>query len=136
MPGECIFCAIASGVAPAEVIDADEHTVAFMDIHPWRPGHALVIPRRHSENLLEIDPDDLGRVYASAQRLATRMSERLNSERVYLWNSCGSAAGQVVPHFHLHLIPGSPDDPEIPPRPSSPPSREDIQAVAAQLRGG
>jgi histidine triad (HIT) family protein len=107
-----------------------------MDINPWRRGHALVVPRRHSENLLEIAPDDLAKTFAAAQRLAARMKERLGTERVVLWNSCGSAAGQVIMHFHVHVIPADPDDPPLPPRPEAPADEADIAATAAALRNG
>jgi histidine triad (HIT) family protein len=101
----CIFCAISRGDAPAEIVDEDEHTVAFMDINPWAPGHALVIPRRHAQNLLEIDAAELAHAVTAARRLAMRMRETLGCEQITLWNACGAAAGQVVPHFHIHLIP-------------------------------
>ena len=55
MAEDCIFCKIVAGEIPAEIVDQDEHTVSFMDINPWTRGHALVIPRTHSRNLLEID---------------------------------------------------------------------------------
>lgn len=131
---DCIFCAIAAGEAPAAIVDEDSDTVAFMDINPWRRGHALVVPRRHYENLLEIQPDDLTNTLAAAQRLAARMRERLGTERVVLWNSCGPAAGQVVMHFHIHVIPADPHDPPLPPRPDAPPDEAEIAAAAAALR--
>ena len=64
---DCIFCKIVAGELPAEIVDQDEHTVSFMDINPWTRGHALVIPRTHSRNLLEIDDDDLAHVAAGGQ---------------------------------------------------------------------
>jgi len=131
---ECIFCAIAAGEAPATVVDQDEHTVAFMDINPWHPGHALVVPRRHSESLLEVGEEDLGHAFAAAQRLAARMRERLGCERVILWNSCGAAAGQVVMHFHIHVIPAESEGPELPRLPDASPA--EIDAAAAALRNG
>ena len=132
---ECIFCSIAERRMPAQVVDEDAYTLAFMDISPWRRGHALVIPRRHARDLLEIEPQDLAMVFATARRLAARMRERLGCERVTLWNSCGAVAGQVVLHFHVHVIPGANDDPEVPPRLEAPVPGEEIEAVAAQLRG-
>ena len=79
MAGEadCIFCAIAAGDAPAEIVDSDEYTVAFMDINPATRGHALVIPRTHSADLMEIDDEDLERTNLAARRLARRMDETL-----------------------------------------------------------
>jgi histidine triad (HIT) family protein len=132
---ECIFCGIVAGALPATIVAQDEHTVAFMDINPGRRGHALVVPRRHAQDLRDIDPDDLAEVFAAAQRLAGVMRERLGCERVHLWNSCGAAAGQVVPHFHVHVIPGDASDPELIPRPDSPPDTADIEQAAAALRG-
>ena len=69
---DCIFCKILAGELPATIIDEDERTVAFMDINPATDGHALVIPRGHSRDLLSIDPDDLQAVAMSVQRLARR----------------------------------------------------------------
>ena len=135
MSEKCIFCLIAERQLPAEFVDEDEYTLAFMDINPWRRGHALVIPRRHARDLIEIEPEELARVFASARRLAARMRERLVCERVTLWNSCGTAAGQVVLHFHVHVIPGAGDDLPVPPSPPAPVPTEEIEAIATQLRG-
>jgi histidine triad (HIT) family protein len=134
MSSDCIFCGIVARELPATIVQEDEHTVAFMDINPWRRGHALVVPRRHARDLLEIDPDELTHVFAAAQRLATRMREGLGCETVHVFNSCGAAAGQVVMHFHIHVIPGSAGDPQIPVRPASAPDEAEIEAVAAALR--
>ena len=59
MPDDCIFCAIAAREAPARIVFEDERTLAFMDIAPLTRGHTLVIPKRHAENIFEIDPDEL-----------------------------------------------------------------------------
>jgi len=132
---DCIFCRIVAGELPAQVVAHDEHSVAFMDINPWRPGHALVVPRRHARDLLEIDDEDLAHVFRAAHSLAARMRERLDVDHVVLYNACGAAAGQVVPHFHIHVIPGGPEDEDVPPRPAEPVDRADIERAAAALRG-
>lgn len=108
---ECIFCRIISGEIPGQVVDQDERTVAFMDINPATRGHALVVPRRHVRDLLEIEADDLEATIVAAQRLARRMPERLGAAGVNLLNSCGRAAWQTVFHFHLHVIPRYDGDP-------------------------
>ncbi len=133
---DCIFCAIAAGDAPATIVDEDADTVAFMDINPWQPGHTLVVPRRHYENLLEIEPRDLACTFATAKRIATRMKDTLGADGVWLWNSCGQAAGQVVMHFHVHVIPTDGKNVPPPPRPDSSIDEADIAAAAAALRGG
>jgi histidine triad (HIT) family protein len=107
---DCIFCKIVDGELPATKIDEDDRTITFMDIHPGTRGHALVIPKEHSRDLLEIDPDDLAAVVKAGQRLAKRMPQALGADGVNLINSCGSAAWQTVFHFHLHVIPRYEDD--------------------------
>jgi histidine triad (HIT) family protein len=132
---DCIFCAIAAGEAPATIVDEDPDTVAFMDVNPWQRGHALVVPRRHYQNLLEIEPDDLTKTFAAARRLAARMRDRLGADGVVLWNSCGEAAGQVVMHFHVHVIPTSGEIPPLQGRSDVLADGADIAAAAAALRG-
>ena len=135
MNDDCLFCKIVAGEIPAQLVDEDEDTVAFMDISPWTRGHALVIPRRHSANLYEIGEDDLARTGAAAQRLARRMKERLGCDGINLINSCEPAAWQTVFHFHVHVIPRYDDDPlQLPVRPQQG-DEEEIAAVADELRG-
>jgi histidine triad (HIT) family protein len=108
---ECVFCQIVAGALPATVIDGDERTLAFMDVSPATRGHALVIPRAHSPDLLAVADEDLAACAATARRVAARLVERLGADGVNLLNSCGRAAWQTVFHFHLHVIPRYADDP-------------------------
>lgn len=134
MPDDCIFCKIVAGELPAERVDEDEHTVAFMDISPWTRGHALVIPRNHSRNLYEIPEDDLRDIAVAAKRLALRMRDRLDCAGVNLLNSCEAAAWQTVFHLHVHVIPRFEDDPlRLPGQPRQPEEGE-LAEVAGQLR--
>jgi histidine triad (HIT) family protein len=131
---ECVFCDIAAGEAPAQIVDEDAETIAFMDINPGARGHALVVPRRHYENLLEIEPDALAATMAAARRLAERIKERLGADGVVLWNSCGATAGQVVMHFHVHVIPTYGEtDLSLPT--GSPADKSEVAGVAATIRG-
>ena len=134
MADDCIFCKIAAGELPAEIVQEDEDTVAFMDINPWTRGHALVIPRNHSNDLLEVSDEDLARTAAAAKRLAARMKERLQADGINLLNACGPAAWQTVFHFHVHVIPRYDDDPlQLPTRPQEA-DEEELAAVAGELR--
>lgn len=131
---DCIFCGIIAGDLPGQIVDQDERTVAFLDIRPATRGHALVVPRRHARDLLEVGEGDLEATILAAQRLARRMPERLGADGVNLLNSCGSAAWQTVFHFHLHVIPRYRGDPlRLPwtPRDGDP---DEIAQVAEQLR--
>jgi histidine triad (HIT) family protein len=132
---DCLFCGIVAGSIPSETIDSNERTVAFMDINPATAGHALVVPRAHSADLLEIGMDDLAATTLAAQRLAKRMKEVLGADGVNLINACGAAAWQTVFHFHIHVVPRYEDDPlKLPWIPAAGDSDE-IAAVAAKLRG-
>jgi histidine triad (HIT) family protein len=131
---DCIFCQIVAGELPAHRIDEDEHTIAFMDINPWTRGHALVIPRRHARDLLEIDAEDLAAVARSVQRLARRIGPRLGADGINLINSCGAAAWQTVFHFHVHVIPRYENDPLRLPTTPLAAEQSDLAALAATLR--
>jgi histidine triad (HIT) family protein len=137
MDDDCIFCAIVAGDGPAQIVDSDEHTVAFMDINPATRGHALVIPRRHSRDLLEISDEDLQRTNAAARRLARRMAEALDPrpDGFNVLNSCGQAAWQTVFHFHVHVVPRYDDDPLKLPWIPSGGDLDEIAATADQIRG-
>ena len=131
---DCLFCKIVAGELPSQRVDSDERTVAFMDISPATRGHALVVPREHSSNLLEADPEDLAAVARAAQRLAARAVDRLGADGVNLINSCGQTAWQTVFHLHMHVIPRYADDPLKLPWVPSPGDADEIAATAELLR--
>jgi len=137
VPGaeDCIFCKIVSGEIPSQIVAQDELTISFMDIAPATRGHALVIPRRHVRDLLEIEDVDLAAVVLAAKRLAQRAGEQLGADGVNLINSCGQAAWQTVFHFHVHVIPRYEGDPLRLPWVPAPGDPTEIAAAAADLRG-
>jgi histidine triad (HIT) family protein len=132
---DCIFCKIVAGELPATIVDEDERTLAFMDIAPATRGHALVIPRAHSADLLSVDASDLSAVALAAQRLAGRAKERLGADGVNLLNSCGRAAWQTVFHFHVHVIPRYVGDPLRLPWVPGEGDPEQIAVAAQELSG-
>jgi histidine triad (HIT) family protein len=133
MADDCIFCSIVAGDAPATIVDEDEHTVAFMDIHPWTRGHLLVIPREHHTDIREIPEDTLAHTMNAAKRLAGRAVAKLDADGVNLLNSMGRAAWQTVFHFHVHVIPRYDTDPLRLPWVPGPGDRDEIAAAAADL---
>ena len=135
MAEDCLFCGIVTGDVPGQIVDSDEHTVAFMDINPATRGHALVVPRRHSADLMDVSDEDLTYTMLAARRLARRIREALKPDGFNLLNSCGSAAWQTVFHFHVHVIPRYVDDPLRLPWVPGPGDPDEIAAVAEQLRG-
>ncbi|MGA9285371.1 MAG: HIT family protein [Solirubrobacteraceae bacterium] len=130
---DCIFCKIVAGELPATIVDEDERTISFMDINPATRGHALAIPRRHTPDLLSIDPGELGAVAAAAKRLAIRAKQGLGADGVNLINSCGAAAWQTVFHFHIHMVPRYQDDPLKLPWVPSPGDPGEIASAATVL---
>ncbi|MEN3281924.1 MAG: histidine triad family protein [Solirubrobacteraceae bacterium] len=137
MPGrdpDCLFCKIVAGELPATVVGEGERTLSFMDINPATRGHALVVPREHSADLLEIGQEDLAAVAAAAKRLAARAKEALGADGVNLINSCGAAAWQTVFHFHVHVIPRYRDDPLKLPWVPAQGDADEIAAAGAALR--
>ncbi len=132
---DCLFCGIVDGSIPSQTIDSDERTVAFMDINPATPGHALVVPRVHSADLLEIAPEDLSATMLASQRLAGRMKEVLEADGINLINACGAVAWQTVFHFHIHVVPRYEDDPLKLPWIPEPGDSDEIAQIATRLRG-
>jgi histidine triad (HIT) family protein len=135
MADDCLFCGVVAGLIPSETIDSDERTVAFMDINPATAGHALVVPRAHSADLLEIGAEDLSATVSAAQRLSRRMKDILGADGINLINACGAAAWQTVFHFHIHVVPRYEDDPLKLPWIPAPGDSDEIAQIANRLRG-
>ncbi len=105
MNASCIFCRIASKEAPAEIILETERSIAILDIRPIHFGHALVVPKVHSRDLLEVPPDDLHDIMRTTQRVARALVASLALEGFNIFANNGRIAGQSVFHFHMHVTP-------------------------------
>ena len=102
---ECIFCKIASGVAPSFKIYEDEHSLAFMDINPYNEGHSLAIPKAHFNNLLDVSADAMAATINAAQRAAQAIEKTMSPDGINLIQANGPGAAQSVMHFHIHVLP-------------------------------
>jgi len=131
----CLFCKIVAGEVPATLVGEDARTIAFMDINPATRGHALVVPRAHATDLLDIAVEDLQACALAAKGLAARMKARLGADGVNLINSCGAAAWQTIFHFHVHVVPRYVGDPLELPWVPAPGDMDEIAATGALLRG-
>jgi histidine triad (HIT) family protein len=100
-----IFAKILRGELPCHKVYEDEHTLAFLDIMPRAPGHALVIPKAPARNLLDADPAVLGHVMAAAQKIARAAMKAFGAQGVTLQQFSEAAGGQVVFHLHVHIVP-------------------------------
>jgi histidine triad (HIT) family protein len=132
----CIFCAIAAGAAPARIVHAGPRTVAFLDLNPATRGHALVVPRAHATDLLDVAREDLEEVASVAQRVARAAVEHLGAAGVNLLQSTGAAAFQTVFHLHVHVVPRYEDDGILLPWVPTPGDPAEMDDAAATLRAG
>lgn len=131
---DCPFCAIVAGEAPASVVDEAEDTLAFLDINPSSPGHTLVVPREHADGLADL-PADTGRdMFTVGQRVAAALRETRDPAGINFFLADGEAAGQDVFHVHLHVVPRHVDDGAVYRTPTQPTTREELDAVATELR--
>ena len=107
MPSACLFCRIISGEIPSKKLYEDDHLVAFADINPQAPFHALVVPRKHVATLNDLGPDHDAIVGEMVRRGAALAKEHGYAESGYrtVFN-CNADAGQAVFHIHLHVLAG------------------------------
>lgn len=104
---DCLFCRILNGDIPADVIYESDTAIAFRDINPKAPTHAVIIPRRHISTINDIGEDDqevVGSLYLAAKAIAAQ--EGFSDEGFRTVMNCNEAAGQTVFHIHLHLLGG------------------------------
>ena len=102
---DCIFCKIVISEIPSVKIYEDNDVLAFLDIAPLTKGHTLVIPKQHSENIFDIDDGVLQKVMVVAKHLSGKIKNVLKADGIRISQSNGKHAGQVIGHFHTHIIP-------------------------------
>jgi histidine triad (HIT) family protein len=100
-----IFAKILRGEIPCFKVYEDDRALAFLDIMPRAPGHALIVPKAPARNILDVAPDDLAHVMKVAQRIAKVSVDVFGADGVTLQQFSESAGGQVVFHLHVHVIP-------------------------------
>ncbi len=102
-----IFAKILRGEIPCIKVYEDAHTLAFMDIMPQVDGHALVIPKEAATTIFELSDEAAAACMATVRKIGNAQKKGLGAEGIVLMQLNGEAAGQTVPHFHIHVIPGS-----------------------------
>ena len=102
-----IFAKILRGEIPNITVYEDELTLCFMDIMPQTDGHALVIPKQAATTIFELSDEHAAACMATVRKVGQAMKKGLGAEGIVLMQLNGEAAGQTVPHFHIHVIPGS-----------------------------
>lgn len=139
--GECLFCDIVNGDAPAAVIHQTETYTAFLDANPVNTGHTLLVPNKHFTDLFDIDTAVLQDIAAASQVLGDAVETAVDADGLMLWQNNGGDTGQDIMHYHLHLIPrfvGDRFSKEVAPRSTriqeeADPSRETLKTVANKI---
>lgn len=101
----CVFCKIAEKVIPSTIIYEDDYVMAFLDISPVTYGHTLVIPKEHFDTYLSTPKEIVHKAFDLAQRIGQVQVKQLGAKGVNILTNCYEAAGQAIPHFHIHVIP-------------------------------
>jgi histidine triad (HIT) family protein len=133
----CPFCAIVARRLEASVVAQTASAVAFLDLRQAVPGHVLVVPRQHVENIYAIDPAVAGEVMQLGVRVAHALRVAFDPPGLNLWQSNGHAAGQEVAHFHLHVQPRRVADGLLRVYPHglpTPASRDVLEQMAERIR--
>ncbi|MFB6303754.1 MAG: HIT family protein [Haloferacaceae archaeon] len=137
MSTDCVFCRIVAGTASARFVRETETTIAFLDANPLAPGHTLVIPKGHHERIADLDRELATDVFGEVHELVPRIERAVDADGVTVGVNDGDAAGQEVPHVHVHLVPRFEDDDGGPihrvagSRPSV--SREEMASIAERI---
>jgi len=101
----CVFCKIVAGTIPSFKLYEDAATLAFLDINPGNPGHALVIPKAHAANIYASADKDLAAAMATVRKVATAIEKTVKPDGLNLVQANGPGAAQSVFHFHMHILP-------------------------------
>ncbi len=107
---DCVFCKIIQNEIPAIKIYEDETTLAFLDIRPVNKGHVLVIPKDHFENVYTTPAELWCRVMLTVQKVAIAVKNAVSADGLNIIMNNESAAGQIVFHTHVHIVPRENED--------------------------
>ena len=135
MKNNCVFCAIAAGEIPCFKVYEDDLVLAYLDINPVSEGHTLVIPKAHTEGLLDTPDGTLAAIVARVKKVAAHLRTALPCDGFNVAQNNGEAAGQTVRHVHFHIVPRRAGSGENPLDFAGHPADMDaLAALAARLR--
>lgn len=105
MMEDCVFCKIIAGKIPCAKISEDNEVLSFLDISPANKGHTLVIPKKHYETLADMPEKEFGKLMQTVHKIAKTINKNISPDAYNIHMSNGEAAGQIVKHAHVHIIP-------------------------------
>ncbi|NHJ21442.1 MAG: HIT family protein [Candidatus Lokiarchaeota archaeon] len=106
----CIFCQIVEKKIPSYIFFESDTNLAFLDIFPVSKGHTIVIPKNHYKNLEDIPDDELSKLFKTVKQISNKIYRKLKIQGYNILQNNFQAAGQVINHFHVHIIPRSRND--------------------------
>jgi histidine triad (HIT) family protein len=130
----CVFCKIVAKQIPASVVYEDEDALAFMDLGQVNPGHVLVATKAHAENVYELDDAHAAALFRAVAKVARAVRDAFSPQGLSIYQANGTAAGQTVFHFHMHLVPRQENDGMNLTWPVKNPPREALETNAAKIR--
>ncbi len=101
----CLFCKIINKGIPSRIIYENDESVAILDIHPQAPGHTMVLPRFHAENILGLPDDKIGAVWKTVKKITGMLDKTLKPDGFTIGINHGRASGSTVDHLHIHIMP-------------------------------
>jgi histidine triad (HIT) family protein len=104
----CVFCDIVAGLVPADVVLADELTIAFLDVRPVFKGHVLVAPKQHVQTMADLPADMVGPFFRRVQLISAVMPDALGCQGTFV--AANNVVSQSVPHLHVHVVPRTKGD--------------------------
>src|SRR3990167_4809113 len=107
---QCLFCSLIEGSIDSYKIYEDDKLLGVLDINPANPGHTILFPKKHFQFLGELDNELNGHMFNVANKISSKMVEKLKAEGVTIYVANGFGAGQIVPHISVHIIPRYNDD--------------------------
>ena len=107
---DCLFCKIIEGTIPSSQIYEDDSVFSFLDINPAAKGHLLVIPKRHTEILGDLQESEITALFNAIKKIEIAFSKAIDATGCNILMNYGKDAGQIIPHLHFHVIPRRKED--------------------------
>lgn len=141
MNTDCIFCKIVSGEAESSIVYDDAEVMAFLALNPINPGHTLIIPKKHAENIYDIPKEILEKIAVVSKELSVRIKKAMNCDGISIFQMNEEAGDQDIMHYHVHIIPRHNGDwfgeeimKAVKILHNTNPSREELNSIASKLK--
>jgi len=131
---DCIFCKIIEGKIPCNKVYENKDVLAFLDMSPVNRGHVLIVPKKHSETLLDTDEQVLCKIIKATKKISNGVMKAVNANGINIIVNNFKAAGQIVPHMHMHIVPRFSSDGFTYTEPKKKFSESEMQKVAENIR--